>query len=59
MTSVPAQIAAESALTKQNIALSVIKQSHEQDEKLVAILDKAARTAPLSQSRGTSVDVRA
>jgi hypothetical protein len=56
---IPAGIAAEQALLKQNVALSVIKQSFEQQQKLVQILDESARSAPLSSSRGTNVNFAA
>ena len=55
---VPAGIAAESALLRQNVALSVIKQSHEQQQQIVSILDKAARSAPVNASRGSNVNFR-
>lgn len=57
MTSVPAGIAAEQAITRQNVALSVIKQSSEQQQKLVEIIDEAARSAPLSGARGSNVNI--
>lgn len=59
MSSVPAGIAAESALLRQNVALSVIKQASQQAQVLVQILDNAARTAPLSSTRGTNINTRA
>ena len=59
MTSVPPTIAAEIALNKQNVALSVIKQSFEQDQKLVEILDQAIRSAPVSAARGSNVNISA
>ena len=59
MTSVPASIAAEIQLNRQNIALSVIKQSAEQDQALAQILDDATRTAPINASRGANVNISA
>lgn len=59
MSSIPPTIAAEVALTRQNVALSVIKQNAEQEQALVGILDDAARNAPISQTRGSNVDIRA
>ena len=56
---VPASIAAETGILRQNVALSVIKQSHEADQALVNILDEAARSAPVSQTRGTNVNFSA
>jgi hypothetical protein len=59
MTSVPPTIAGELALTRQNIALSVIKQAHEQEKALVSILDQAVRNAPINQSLGSNVNISA
>lgn len=59
MTSVPPTIAAEMALTKQNVALSVIKQSFEQQQALVEIIDQAARSSPLNAVRGSNVNFSA
>jgi hypothetical protein len=59
MTSVPPTIAAEIAITKQNVALSVMKQNFEQQQKLVEIIDQAARSAPLSGTRGSNVNFSA
>lgn len=59
MTSVPPTIAAEMALAKQNVALSVIKQSFDQQQALVKILDESLRSAPLSGARGSNVNFSA
>lgn len=59
MSSIPPTIAAEMALTRQNVALSVIKQSNEQQQALVGILDEAARSAPVNASRGSNVNISA
>ena len=59
MTSVPAGIAAETAINRQNVALSVIKQSHDQQQKIVEILDNSARSAPVNQARGSNVNTTA
>lgn len=59
MSSIPAGIAAESAVLRQNVALSVIKQANDQAQALVQILDNAARSAPLSSTRGTNFNSRA
>lgn len=56
---VPASVAAELGALRQNVALSVIKQSAEQSQKLASILDNAARSAPVSESHGTHVDIKA
>ncbi len=58
MSAIPAGIAAEQALLRQNVALSVIKQSADQAQAIVDILDKAVRSAPVNASRGTNLDTR-
>lgn len=58
MTSIPAGIAAESALLRQNVTLSVIKQSAEQQQQLVNIIDEASRSAPVSGSRGSNINIQ-
>ena len=59
MTAVPAGIAAEQAILRQNVALSVIKQTADQSQALVQILDESLRSAPVSGSRGTNVNISA
>lgn len=59
MSAVPPTIAAELAITRQNVALSVIKQSAEQQEAIAGILDQAVRSAPVSGTRGTNVNISA
>ncbi len=54
--SVPPTLAAEQGLLRQNIALSVIKQSAEQDQAMAKILEESARTAPLSETRGAKLN---
>ena len=59
MTTVPAGIAAEQAILRQNVALSVIKQSADQAQAIVQILDESLRSAPVSSARGTNVNISA
>lgn len=59
MTSIPAGIVAEQAITRQNIALSVIKQANEQQQALVRIIDDASRSAPVSGTRGSNISTSA
>lgn len=59
MSSIPPTIAAELAITRQNIALSVIKASADADKAIASIIDEAARSAPISGSRGTNVNISA
>ena len=58
MTSVPAGIAAKAALTRQDVVLSVIKQNSQQDQLLVKLLDEAANSAPVNQTRGSNVNIQ-
>lgn len=53
----PAGIAAEAALTRQNVALSVIKQNAEQGEQIAQLLDETIRSAPVNSSRGSNVNI--
>jgi len=57
MTTIPAGIAAEAALTRQNVALSVVKQSAEQDKAVANILDQAVQDASSSNGRGQNIDI--
>lgn len=59
MTSIPAGIAAEQALIRQDIALSTIKNANDQQQRLVQIIDEASRNAPVSPSRGSNVNIQA
>ena len=59
MTTVPAGIAVEQAVLRQNVALSVIKASADQDQAIAELLEQSVRTAPVSDVRGANVDTRA
>ncbi len=59
MTIIPAGIAAEAALTRQNVALSVIKQSAEQDKAIASILDQAVENTSSNSGRGQNVNILA
>jgi len=59
MTGLPPTIAAESAINKQNIALSVVKASADADQQIANILDQAVRSAPVSGTLGTNVNTSA
>ena len=52
MTSIPAGIAAEQALTRQAIALETVKKSAEADRAIANIL-----TASIDSSRGSNVNI--
>ena len=59
MTSIPPTIAAEQALTRQAIALEVVKASAEQQQQLANILAEASRSAPVSGTRGANINISA
>lgn len=59
MTSIPPTIAAESALLRQNVTLSVIKQNAEQQQQMVQMLSETALSAPVSGPRGSNVNLLA
>ncbi len=54
---VPASIAAETALSRQNVALSVIKSNAEQDQKLANVIEQSIQSAPVSNTRGTNINI--
>lgn len=56
---IPAGLAAESSLLRQNIALSVIKASAESDQAIAKIIDQSLRSAPVSGSRGLNLNTTA
>ncbi len=56
---IPANIAADRALTQQAVALSVIKQSAERDRALAGILEQAVDNVPTSPLRGSRVNISA
>lgn len=57
MSSIPAGIAAQTALLQQNVALSVIKQNAQADQAIAAILQESADTVAAA-SRGRNVNIR-
>jgi hypothetical protein len=59
MTALPAGIAAESAILKQNLALSVIKASADQDQAIAEILEESVQSAPVSSTRGVNLNTSA
>jgi hypothetical protein len=54
---IPADIAAQAAMTRQNIALSVIKQNAEAEKAIVNILDQSLSVGPAA--RGSNVSLSA
>lgn len=54
-----AGIAATTALTRQAIALAVLKQSAESQRKVADMLQQIVENVPVSSSRGTNVNLSA
>lgn len=54
-----AVIAAQTAIARQNFAVSTFKQANEQIQELANIVDEGARTAAANASRGTNVNITA
>lgn len=59
MAEIPAQMAAESALLRQAVSMSVIKQNADMQQKLAEIIQQSLTNVPVSASRGTNVNVSA
>ena len=59
MTALPPTIAAEAAINKQNVALSVVKAAADADQQIANILADSARSAPISGTRGVNVNTSA
>ncbi|MCB1680535.1 MAG: hypothetical protein H6858_02620 [Rhodospirillales bacterium] len=55
---VPYAIAAETALARQNVALSVIKQNAQQAQQVAKILEESITVTPAS-GRGGRLDIKA
>jgi hypothetical protein len=55
---IPAQFAAEQAILRQNVALSLIKSAADADKQLVGILEDSARQIAAS-NRGNNVNIQA
>lgn len=54
----PPTLSAEMAITRQNVALSMIKSAAQADRQIAAILDNAVRNVSAS-SLGTNVNITA
>lgn len=57
MAEVPATLAANLAITRQNIAISTIKQSAQNDRLIANILDESIQNVPTSPIRGANVNI--
>jgi len=55
----PASIAANAALARQNVTMSVIKHNAEQGKAIAKILDEAVKSAPVNSSRGSNINFSA
>jgi hypothetical protein len=53
----PSAIATDAAMTRQNFAFSAIKQNADQAELFAKTIDQTARSAPVSETRGSNVDL--
>lgn len=49
---IPADIAAQMAIARQNVALSVIKRNAQAEQQISAILEQAVQNVPASPVRG-------
>lgn len=56
---IPAGIAAQAALTRQAITIQVVKQAADMEKQLVAMLEEAILSVPVSSSRGASLNIQA
>ncbi|MFN3827962.1 MAG: hypothetical protein ACK4NR_10110 [Micavibrio sp.] len=56
---IPAGIAAQAALTRQAITLQMVKQAADMEKQLVAMLEEAILSVPVSSSRGASLNIQA
>lgn len=56
---ISAGIAAQAAMTRQAMAMSMVKQAADMEKQLVAILDAAISSVPVSSSRGSALNIQA
>lgn len=56
---ISAGIAAQAAMTRQAMAMSMVKQAADMEKQLVAILDVAISSVPVSSSRGSALNMQA
>ncbi len=55
---ISAGIAAQTALTRQAMAISMVKQAADMEKQLVAILDQAIANVPVSSARGAALNIQ-
>ena len=51
---IPGDIAAQMAMAKQNVALSVIKRNAQAEQQIASILEHAIQNVPASPVRGAN-----
>lgn len=56
---IPAGIEAQAALTRQNVALSVIRNAAQQDQAVADILRQSVETIKASTTRGVNLNTTA
>ena len=49
---IPADIAAQAAIARQNVALGLIKRNAQAEQQVAAILEQAVQNVPASPVRG-------
>ncbi len=55
---IPPTIAAETAITRQNVALSSIKASADRSQQFAEVISKTVKSsAPIDQTRGTKLNI--
>jgi len=55
--SLPPTIAAEAAITRQNVALSSIKANADRNQQFAEVISESVQSAPVNQTRGTNVNI--
>jgi len=55
--SLPPTIAAEAAITRQNVALSSIKANADRSQQFAEVISESVQSAPINQTRGTNVNI--
>lgn len=55
--SIPASIAAESAIARQGVALSNIKTNAEATQQLAEVIQDSVVSAPVNSSRGSNINI--
>ena len=56
---ISAGIQAQAAMTRQSIAMSVLKQAADMEKQLAGILEAAIASVPVSSVRGSALNLQA